>query len=49
MTIDVDGIVVSNDEVVMRDSEAVGYVSSSGYAHHVGKSMAYVGKEHAEP
>ncbi|MEO9819474.1 MAG: FAD-dependent oxidoreductase [Yoonia sp.] len=51
MTIDVDGIDVSNDEAIMKDGEAVGYVSSGGYAHRVGKSMAmgYVTKEHAEP
>ncbi|MEP1730288.1 MAG: FAD-dependent oxidoreductase [Sulfitobacter pontiacus] len=51
MTSDVDGIDVSNDEAIMKDGEAVGYVSSGGYAHRVGKSMAmgYVTKEHAEP
>ncbi len=40
MVIDVDGIDVSNDEAVLHDGEAVGYVSSGGYAHHVGKSVA---------
>jgi len=51
MTIDVDGIDVSNDEAILKDGEAVGYVSSGGYAHHVGKSMAlgYVTAAHAEP
>ena len=24
----------------MKDGEAIGYVSSGGYAHHVGKSVA---------
>ncbi|XDZ65333.1 FAD-dependent oxidoreductase [Alphaproteobacteria bacterium LSUCC0684] len=40
MVIDVDGIDVSNDEAILKDGEAVGYVSSGGYAHRVGKSMA---------
>jgi dimethylglycine dehydrogenase len=40
MVIDVDGIDVSNDEAILVDGEAVGYVSSGGYAHHVKKSMA---------
>lgn len=46
-----DGIDVSNDEAIFRDGAAVGYVSSGGYAHHVGKSMAmgYVSSEHAAP
>ena len=39
MTIDTD-IDVSLDEAVMKDGEAVGYITSGGYAHHVGKSMA---------
>jgi len=40
MVIEVDGIDVSNDEAILKDGEAVGYVSSGGYAHRVGKSMA---------
>ncbi len=40
LVIDVDGIDVSNDEAVLHDGKAVGYVSSGGYAHHVGKSVA---------
>ncbi len=49
MVIDVDGIDVSNDEAILIDGAAVGYVSSGGYAHHVKKSMAmgYVGAQHA--
>ena len=39
LTIDTD-IDVSLDEAVMKDGEAVGYITSGGYAHHVGKSMA---------
>ena len=44
-----DGIDVSNDEAILHDGKAVGYVSSGGYAHHVGRSMAmgYVDAEHA--
>ncbi len=51
MTIDVDGIDVSNDEAILNGDEAVGYVSSGGYAHRVGKSMAmgYVNTDHALP
>ena len=40
MTIDTDGIDVSNDEAILQDGDCVGYVTSGGYAHHVGKSMA---------
>ena len=49
LTIDVDGIDVSNDEAILKDGEAIGYVSSGGYAHRVGKSMAmgYVKTDHA--
>jgi dimethylglycine dehydrogenase len=31
---------VCNDEAVLKNGEAVGYVSSGGYAHGIGKSMA---------
>ena len=40
MVVDTDDIDVSNDEAVLKNGEAVGYVSSGGFAHHVGKSMA---------
>ncbi len=42
---------VTLDEAILKDGEAIGYVSSGGYAHHVGKSMAmgYVAAEYAEP
>ena len=40
MVIDVDGIDVSNDEAILKDGKAVGYVSSGGYAYRVQKSMA---------
>ncbi len=42
---------VTLDEAILKDGEAIGYVSSGGYAHHIGKSMAmgYVATEHASP
>jgi dimethylglycine dehydrogenase len=51
MTIDVDGIDVSNDEAILKDGEAVGYVSSGGFGHRSSKSMAmgYISIEHAAP
>lgn len=36
MTIEVDGIDVSNDEAILKDGEAVGYISSDGFAHRSG-------------
>ena len=38
--IDGEPIDVSNDEAILRNGAAVGYVSSGGYAHHVGQSLA---------
>ena len=40
---------VTLDEAVLVNDAAVGYITSGGYAHHVGKSMAmaYVATEHA--
>ncbi|MEH6546956.1 MAG: glycine cleavage T C-terminal barrel domain-containing protein, partial [Sneathiella sp.] len=51
LTIDVDGIDVSNDEAILQNGKAVGYISSGGYAHHVSKSMAmgYVDIGHTTP
>jgi glycine cleavage system aminomethyltransferase T len=40
MVVDSDDIDVCNDEAIIKDGEAIGYVSSGGYAHHVGKSVA---------
>lgn len=40
MTIEVDNIDVSNDEAILKDGEAIGYISSGGFAHHTQKSMA---------
>jgi dimethylglycine dehydrogenase len=31
---------VSLDEAKLKDGKAVGYISSGGYAHYVGKSVA---------
>ena len=49
MVIDTNGIDVAHDEAILKDGVPVGYVSSGGYAHHVGKSMAmgYVAAEFA--
>ncbi len=51
MTIDAAEIDVSNDEAILKDGAAVGYVSSGGYAHRVGRSMAmgYVAAAQATP
>jgi dimethylglycine dehydrogenase len=35
-----EGVDVTGDEAVMKDQAAVGFVSSGGYAHHVGCSVA---------
>ena len=40
MVVDTDDIDVCNDEAIMEGGEAIGYVSSGGYAYHVGKSVA---------
>ena len=50
LTIDTP-IDVTLDEAIMKDGKAVGYISSGGYAHHIGKSMAmgYVETAHATP
>ena len=41
---------VTLDEAILKDGQAIGYISSGGYAHHVGKSMAmgYVETAYAE-
>jgi dimethylglycine dehydrogenase len=48
LTIDTP-IDVSLDEAILKDGNAVGYISSGGYAHHVGQSMAmgYVDAQYA--
>ncbi len=42
---------VTLDEAIIKEGEAVGYISSGGFAHHVGKSMAmgYISNEYAQP
>jgi dimethylglycine dehydrogenase len=40
LTVDTDDIDVCNDEAILKDGECIGYVTSGGYAHHVGQSMA---------
>jgi len=40
MVVETDGIDVSNDEAILKNGACVGYVTSGGFAHHVGKSMA---------
>lgn len=49
LVIDVEGIDVSNDEAILKDGKAVGYVSSGGFGHRTGKSLAmgYVSTEHS--
>lgn len=49
LTIDVDGIDVTGDEAVLKDGEAVGYITAGGYAHRVERSMAmaYVAADHS--
>ncbi len=52
VTVTVDSpIDVTLDEAVMVNGQAIGYITSGGYAHHVGQSMAmaYVSTEHAKP
>lgn len=41
MVVATKNIDVSNDEAVLLGDKAVGYVSSGGYAHSVGKSVAF--------
>lgn len=40
MVVETEDIDVSNDEAILKDGDCVGYVSSGGYAHWAGKSMA---------
>jgi dimethylglycine dehydrogenase len=40
LVVETDDIDVSNDEAILKDGACVGYVTSGGYAHWVGKSMA---------
>jgi len=52
VTVTVDSpIDVTLDEAVLKDGKAIGYITSGGYAHHMGQSMAmaYVETEYATP
>lgn len=52
VTLDIEtNIDVTLDEAVLMDGEAVGYITSGGYAHHVQRSMAlaYVDRIHGDP
>jgi len=40
MTVETRDIDVSNDEAILKDGKCVGYVTSGGYAHRIGRSMA---------
>jgi len=40
MIVDTTDIDVCNDEAILKDGDCIGYVTSGGFAHHVGKSMA---------
>jgi len=40
MTVETEDIDVSNDEAILKDGECIGYVTSGGYAHSIGRSMA---------
>jgi len=40
MTVDTTDIDVCNDEAILKDGNCIGYVTSGGYAHSVGQSIA---------
>ncbi len=40
LVVDTEDLDVSGDEAILLEGEAIGYVSSGGFAHHVGKSVA---------
>ena len=40
MTVETQDIDVSGDEAILKDGECVGYITSGGYAHTIGCSMA---------
>jgi dimethylglycine dehydrogenase len=50
LVVDDDGVDVMGDEPVWRDGEVIGWVTSGGYAHYAGKSiaLAYVPAAHAD-
>lgn len=40
MTVETADIDVSGDEAILHEGECIGYVTSGGYAHGVGRSVA---------
>ena len=40
MTVADDGVDATGDEAIVKDGEAIGYVTSGGFAHHAGRSVA---------
>ena len=40
LVLESDDMDVSNDEAILHDGRCIGFVTSGGFAHHVGKSMA---------
>ncbi len=40
LVVDTEDLDVSGDEAILLEGEAIGYVSSGGFAHHVSKSVA---------
>ena len=51
MTVATTDLDVSNDEAILHDGRCIGYVTSGGFAHYVGKSVAlgYVPTDIATP
>jgi len=41
LIIETDDIDVTNNEAVVKNGESIGYITSGGFAHYVGKSIAY--------
>ena len=40
LVVDADQVDVNRDEPIFHDGACIGYVTSGGYAHYVGKSVA---------
>ena len=51
MRVETNDIDVSNDEAILKGDQCIGYVTSGGFAHHLGYSMAmgYVPVEFSAP
>ena len=39
--IETDDIDVTNNEAIVKDEKSIGYITSGGFAHYVGKSIGY--------